>query len=178
MPVWGWLHIGCGGCGGFLILLLPAILIPVFSQARASARRVSCSSNLKQVGLATTMYLQDYDDRFPRSAEWMDELSSYAATERLFHCPTVFSEDSTKFGYAYNRDIAQKQSKDFNFPAQTILQFESIDLSRNASLSADNSAVFALRHNGPSTNPGRGHNQVMMNGSSIFVVDKKVGGFP
>ena len=45
-----------------IIVILAAILFPVFAQARAKARQASCLSNLKQIGLATMMYCQDYDE--------------------------------------------------------------------------------------------------------------------
>jgi prepilin-type N-terminal cleavage/methylation domain-containing protein len=48
-----------------IIAILAAILFPVFARARESARRSTCLSNLKQVGTATMMYLQDYDDTYP-----------------------------------------------------------------------------------------------------------------
>jgi len=45
-----------------IIAILAAILFPVFAQARESARKASCQSNLKQLGNAWTMYAQDYDE--------------------------------------------------------------------------------------------------------------------
>jgi len=48
-----------------IIAILAAILFPVFAQAREKARQASCSSNLKQMGLAFRMYVQDYDERTP-----------------------------------------------------------------------------------------------------------------
>jgi prepilin-type processing-associated H-X9-DG protein len=48
-----------------IIGLLAAILFPVFSRARESARRSSCQSNLKQLGLAMVQYTQDYDEKYP-----------------------------------------------------------------------------------------------------------------
>jgi prepilin-type N-terminal cleavage/methylation domain-containing protein/prepilin-type processing-associated H-X9-DG protein len=48
-----------------IIAILAAILFPVFAQAREAARKTSCLSNMKQVGLATLMYVQDYDETFP-----------------------------------------------------------------------------------------------------------------
>jgi len=48
-----------------IIAILAAILFPVFAQAREQARRTSCLSNMKQLGTATMMYLQDYDETFP-----------------------------------------------------------------------------------------------------------------
>jgi prepilin-type N-terminal cleavage/methylation domain-containing protein len=48
-----------------IIAILAAILFPVFARARESARRSTCLSNLRQIGTATMMYLQDYDDTYP-----------------------------------------------------------------------------------------------------------------
>jgi len=45
-----------------IIAILAAILFPVFAQARDAARKATCISNLKQVGLALNMYVQDYDE--------------------------------------------------------------------------------------------------------------------
>lgn len=48
-----------------IIAILAAILFPVFAQAREKARQASCQSNLKQIGTATLMYAQDYDETYP-----------------------------------------------------------------------------------------------------------------
>jgi prepilin-type N-terminal cleavage/methylation domain-containing protein len=48
-----------------IIAILAAILFPVFAQARAQARKVTCLSNAKELGLAISMYVQDYDETFP-----------------------------------------------------------------------------------------------------------------
>lgn len=48
-----------------IIAILAAILFPVFAQARESARKASCISNTKQLGLGTMMYVQDYDEMYP-----------------------------------------------------------------------------------------------------------------
>src|SRR5688572_22209200 len=47
-----------------IIAILAAILFPVFARARENARRSSCQSNLKQIGLASAQYTQDYDGCF------------------------------------------------------------------------------------------------------------------
>lgn len=49
-----------------IIAILAAILVPVFAQARESARQTHCISNSKQTALAALMYAQDYDETFPR----------------------------------------------------------------------------------------------------------------
>jgi|SwirhisoilCB3_FD_contig_41_3664785_length_1479_multi_5_in_0_out_0_2 prepilin-type N-terminal cleavage/methylation domain-containing protein/prepilin-type processing-associated H-X9-DG protein len=48
-----------------IIAILAAILFPVFAKARAAARKTTGTSNLKQLGTATMMYVQDYDETFP-----------------------------------------------------------------------------------------------------------------
>jgi prepilin-type N-terminal cleavage/methylation domain-containing protein/prepilin-type processing-associated H-X9-DG protein len=50
-----------------IIAILAAILFPVFAQARAKARAISCLSNMKQIGLGAIMYTQDYDEQFPQN---------------------------------------------------------------------------------------------------------------
>jgi prepilin-type N-terminal cleavage/methylation domain-containing protein/prepilin-type processing-associated H-X9-DG protein len=48
-----------------IIAILAAILFPVFGRARENARRASCQSNMKQIGLAFLQYTQDYDEKLP-----------------------------------------------------------------------------------------------------------------
>lgn len=48
-----------------IIAILAAILFPVFAKARENARRTSCLSNTKQIGLAMMQYVQDYDETYP-----------------------------------------------------------------------------------------------------------------
>jgi prepilin-type N-terminal cleavage/methylation domain-containing protein len=49
-----------------IISILAAILFPVFAQTREKARQTACLSNAKQIGLAITMYREDYDETNPR----------------------------------------------------------------------------------------------------------------
>ena len=64
-----------------IIAILAAILFPVFAQAREKARQAMCISNCKQMGMATMMYVQDYDETFfPGSwghRHWLFLLQSY-----------------------------------------------------------------------------------------------------
>ena len=49
-----------------IIAILAAMLLPSLGKARDTARRTSCLSNLKQVGLAVTVYTMDYNDYTPQ----------------------------------------------------------------------------------------------------------------
>jgi prepilin-type processing-associated H-X9-DG protein len=78
-----------------IIAILAAILFPVFAQARESARRASCLSNLKQIGNGVMMYVQDYDETYPivyngggscSHAEW-PLIFPYVKNMNVFSCP-------------------------------------------------------------------------------------------
>jgi prepilin-type N-terminal cleavage/methylation domain-containing protein/prepilin-type processing-associated H-X9-DG protein len=72
-----------------LIAILAAILFPVFAAARDKARQVTCLSNLRQIGAALLLYVQDYDERMPigctcgRMETWTSWGHDY--TLQLFH---------------------------------------------------------------------------------------------
>ena len=53
-----------------IIAILAAMLFPAFARARENARRASCSSNMKQLGLGFLQYLQDYDERYPKAGNY------------------------------------------------------------------------------------------------------------
>lgn len=76
-----------------IIAILAAILFPVFAKARENARRASCQSNLKQVGLAFMQYNQDYDEQMPfyytrANLWWMDAVQPYARSYQIWRCPS------------------------------------------------------------------------------------------
>ncbi len=111
-----------------IIAILAAILFPVFAQARENARKASCMSNLKQLGLAWLQYAGDYDERgVPWSGNgcsgncapglgnpggrpavginafiWQEILQPYTKSTQVLRCPSVDSVTST---YTYSANI-------------------------------------------------------------------------
>ena len=90
-----------------IIAILAAILFPVFARARENARRTSCLSNLKQMGLAMMQYTQDYDETYPYAWAnlgttppggpwnlgtnvwaWQQILHPYHKSLQVFTCPS------------------------------------------------------------------------------------------
>ncbi len=65
-----------------IIAILAAILFPVFARARENARRASCQSNLKQIGLGVLQYVQDYDERYPVSNNLSGAGSPYSTVDK------------------------------------------------------------------------------------------------
>ena len=124
-----------------IIAILAAILFPVFARARENARRASCQSNLKQIGLGLLQYTQDYDEKYPATytnqnaagtiiAGWFYVIQPYVKSNQLFDCP---SSTVTKYSgviwteaisYGKNTLIAPEASEipltSVAKPAQTI----------------------------------------------------------
>jgi prepilin-type N-terminal cleavage/methylation domain-containing protein/prepilin-type processing-associated H-X9-DG protein len=75
-----------------IIAILAAILFPAFAKARESARRSSCSSNLKQLGLGIMQYAQEYDEKYPMRwnnlAGWNQVVQPYIKSTGVFQCPS------------------------------------------------------------------------------------------
>ena len=135
-----------------IIALLAAILFPVFGRARENARRSSCQSNLKQLGLSFVQYSQDYDERYPtgfhvyptavggdgraRGMGWAGPLFPYVKSAQIFQCPS----DTTRAGsrrvisYAYSAGMGTGANNSslmrLTAPAKTVMLFEV----RNASV--------------------------------------------
>ncbi len=104
-----------------IIAILAAILFPVFAQARESARKISCLSNNKQIGLGVMMYCQDYDEmypcnnwdtpplgitdtdsrdpNYPAANSWMWHIMPYIKNKQIFVCPSDPDPKSGWTGY-------------------------------------------------------------------------------
>jgi prepilin-type N-terminal cleavage/methylation domain-containing protein/prepilin-type processing-associated H-X9-DG protein len=137
-----------------IIAILASILFPVFGRARENARRSSCQSNLKQIGLGVMQYSQDYDERMPSGRmggnNWVINLQPYMKSYQVFLCPsntrnTENMQDSaasgnpiqSKVSYAApveitpngaafgGRDAAGPNISDFPTVSQTIMVVDS-----------------------------------------------------
>jgi prepilin-type N-terminal cleavage/methylation domain-containing protein/prepilin-type processing-associated H-X9-DG protein len=78
-----------------IIAILAAILFPVFAKVREKARQTSCASNEKQIGLALTQYVQDYDEKYPArqyngdaAQSWRIAVFPYVKARGVFACPS------------------------------------------------------------------------------------------
>jgi prepilin-type N-terminal cleavage/methylation domain-containing protein/prepilin-type processing-associated H-X9-DG protein len=108
-----------------IIAILAAILFPVFAKARDQARKSACGSNMRQLGLALNMYVQDYDEVLPGQPQpftlpdffaesaprnWCRELLPYVKNRQLFICPSAVDSGwagKSKTSYMVNGAVAR-----------------------------------------------------------------------
>ena len=120
-----------------IIAILAAILFPVFSRAREQARRTSCLSNMRNIGLGLYMYAQDYDELLPKrrpcegsfdackgtyevrsngkayEQTWKNVLNPYLKNKQIYKCP---SNDAATHGTWVNNS-AGVTVEDPDYPA-------------------------------------------------------------
>ncbi|MDD3805537.1 MAG: DUF1559 domain-containing protein [bacterium] len=107
-----------------IIAILASILFPVFGRARENARKATCQSNLKQLGLAWTMYTQDWDSCMPLQKDYYNKLSRYVGLKgnesdyydytnmngKLFHCPSDSGNAQGRpYSYGVNSYVYQRR---------------------------------------------------------------------
>jgi len=107
---------------GLALLILPAMLFPVFMRARESARKVQCLANTMNLATALLIYASEYDGVLPPAQAWCDAASDYLQGPRPFVCPNA---RELRSGYAYNSAVAGLSRTDLADPAGTIAIFES-----------------------------------------------------
>ena len=144
-----------------IIALLAAILFPVFARARENARRSSCQSNLKQLGLGFMQYSQDYDERMvidwtynTNGDIWMHRIYPYVKSSQVFQCPSDTATAIIPSGW-------------FASPADSVTPFHSsYGYNRN----------FTPVHNGGPSNPAVALSQITSPATTVLVTD--LGGVP
>ena len=123
-----------------IIAILAAILFPVFQKVRENARRASCQSNEKQVGLALTMYTQDSDEKFPQGLVpaappnpeayqgctgggigWGGAVVPFTKSNQLFKCPDDSSVGVIGCSYGMNEYLAGEPLSILSASATTVL---------------------------------------------------------
>ena len=76
-----------------VIAILAALLLPALSKAKARAQKIACTSNLRQVGLATRLFVDDHEGLFPARggtnlAQWPTLFAPYCKNFAVLRCPS------------------------------------------------------------------------------------------
>ncbi len=76
-----------------IIAILAAMLLPALSKAREKARAISCTNNLKQLGLGAILYANDYDDFLHAAKYGKGEGPNYTDDNAYFYCVNPMCND-------------------------------------------------------------------------------------
>ena len=125
-----------------IIAILASILFPVFARARENARKSSCMSNLKQIGLGLVQYVQDYDEKYPQimlggnaSFGWSNQIQPYVKSIQILQCPSDSGAPASAPGtigftdYWINANAAGLSQASFNFISNTVMCGDGVGVS-------------------------------------------------
>ena len=99
-----------------IISILSSMILPSLGRAREGGRRAACASNLRQIGLAFSLYVDDNEERYPPLSssetfpvppplpagcsdtrtlpiDWSYALNPYTISARIFRCPSTGDEE-------------------------------------------------------------------------------------
>jgi prepilin-type N-terminal cleavage/methylation domain-containing protein/prepilin-type processing-associated H-X9-DG protein len=136
-----------------IIAILAAILFPVFAQAREKGRQAVCLSNLKQMGLACIMYVQDYDETFATGLVIDEQANAYVSDWRILTYPYIKNGGSYGNGGVYAcPDEAGQLSASLNASSTTDYYWSIMD--RNWTTCNPNSPIYTGDPYCQQLNPG------------------------
>ncbi len=162
-----------------IIAILASILFPVFARARENARRASCQSNEKQIGLGFMMYVQDYDEKLPTAwgwngtpSFWAAAIEPYTKSRQLFYCPsdtlhnTSSALTTSNISYGYNYAYLQGTAlAAIDLPSETLLIGDT----------GQNPTGYTIDHRDISAlNPTRQPNPIHLEGCNFAFMDGHV----
>jgi prepilin-type N-terminal cleavage/methylation domain-containing protein/prepilin-type processing-associated H-X9-DG protein len=119
-----------------IIAILAAILFPVFAQVQEKARGASCQSNLKQIGTAIQMYIQDNDQRYMQANQTATTcpesvLDPYLKNNQVWVCPSetnstaLLQRNPLYVSYQLNNQLANKAEAVYTRPTELVVTHDS-----------------------------------------------------
>ncbi len=85
-----------------IIAILAAMLLPALARAKESGKRIACNNNLRQLGLAMRLYVDDNQGTLPPhiySARWPDKFFDYYGKNlKVLLCPTETTNSPRTLG--------------------------------------------------------------------------------
>lgn len=77
----------------FIITLASTVIVVWGHAARERARQVACTSNVKQLGIALSMYAADHHGWYPPSTDWVEPIHAYVKNAQMFCCPSATKDE-------------------------------------------------------------------------------------
>ena len=136
-----------------IIAILASMLLPALSTAKQRAWKISCISNLHQIGLGMTIYGDDANGLYPESGgnipwnviypqtrnySWMQQIISYVQNTNVYHCPankllpadrqSAFNYfNGSRAAYVASGQDASVNSRQIKFPVAYVLSGDTLD---------------------------------------------------
>ena len=147
-----------------IIAILASILFPAFVRVRENARRGSCQSNLKQLGLGFLQYAQDNDESYYTTGisnypGWGGQIYPYVKSLQVFECP---SDSSTvarpRMSYSENMNIPETPKiASYSVPTRTVMLFEAVGYASNLTVPTETTSQTSNCFSGSFQNFATGH---------------------
>ena len=125
---WQTTSVGNQDSGG-AVLLAPTVgvtaigagmLLPALAKAKSRAQTISSVSQLKQLGLATRMYADEHQGKFPNAKTWCDDLKHLVGSPKIYKAPN--DPSPSRCSFAFNEALSGVEERKIS--AETVLFFE------------------------------------------------------
>ncbi len=110
------------GLAFIALLIVAAVLLPIFAGGRDGPRAPTCLRNLRGLAVGALMYAEDHDEHLPPLFRWDERILPYIMNRQLFKCPA----DSTAcdLSYGMNREVSGLDVYTAPARAETVMFFD------------------------------------------------------
>jgi hypothetical protein len=134
-------------------------------EEREQAHRMVSLAHLEQLSVGIILYAKAHHETMPDADHWADEIMPYVKDSAAFRDPSAPAGEA--WSYAYNSALSHKSLAQFDYPAHTVLLFESTSGTKNASDTGQSVPVPGWHLGGTDYVTADGHAQWFADGTKL-----------